>query len=174
MRALRIRREHASALYGYCQKKEDVMQPLNIKTILCAVDFSRQSTLVAQHAVAIAKSFSSALEFLYVSPVLSDSGGHHEVDPKKIRSLEEDIFTGSFTAMDRFVQETAAGVQATGKVLMGNPAELILQRAMEIGADFIVIGTHGRKGVEHLFFGSVAEKVVRAATVPVLVTRGQD
>ncbi|MDR2075433.1 MAG: universal stress protein [Desulfovibrio sp.] len=148
------------------------MQPLSIKKVLCAVDFSQQSELVAQQAVAIAKSFSAAVEFLHISPVMSDSGGHHEVDPQKVRSLEQEIFESSSGAMDRFVQTHAAGIEATGKVLLGYPAELILQRAKEIGADFIVIGTHGRKGVEHLFFGSVAEKVVRAATVPVLVSRG--
>ncbi|MDR1359352.1 MAG: universal stress protein [Deltaproteobacteria bacterium] len=149
------------------------MQALAIKKILCAVDFSQQSELVARHAVAIAKPFSAALEFLYVCPTLSELGGHHEVDPKKLRSLEEDIFAGSAGSMDRFIREQAAGTEATGKVLLGNPAELIVQRAKETGADLIVIGTHGRTGVEHMFFGSVAEKVVRGATVPVLVTRGQ-
>jgi nucleotide-binding universal stress UspA family protein len=150
------------------------MQTLAITKIICAVDFSPQSEVVARHAVTIAKAFSAALEFFYVSPVLSDSGGHHEVDPQKIRSLEEDICAGSAGTMNRFVQANAAGAKATGKVLMGNPAELIIQRSKEIGADLIVIGTHGRTGVEHLVFGSVAEKVIRGAAVPVLVTRGQD
>jgi nucleotide-binding universal stress UspA family protein len=155
------------------QEKENPMHTISITKVLCAVDFSSQSELVAEHAASIAKAFSASLEILYVSPVLSDSGGHHEVDPKKIQDLEQDIFAGSSGTMARFIQAYAADTPTTGKVLMGNPAALILQRAKETGADLIVIGTHGRTGVEHLVFGSVAEKVVRAADVPVLVTRGR-
>ncbi|MDR2161676.1 MAG: universal stress protein [Desulfovibrio sp.] len=149
------------------------MPAFSVKKILCPVDFSYNSEQVAQYAASVAKSFGASLELLYISPVLSDIGGHHEVDPQKIRSLEQDIFSGSSAIMDRFIKDNASDVQATGKILMGNPAESILQRAGEIGADLLVIGTHGRKGVEHMLFGSVAEKVIRAASIPVLVARGQ-
>ena len=53
----------------------------------------------------------------------------------------------------------------------GHPREIILEVAMDIAADVIVMGTHGRRGVSQLFIGSVAEHVVRHAPVPVLTVR---
>ena len=55
--------------------------------------------------------------------------------------------------------------------VVGRPAEALLEEAQRWGADLIVLGTHGRRGLDHLFFGSVAEQVVRGARVPVLTVR---
>jgi nucleotide-binding universal stress UspA family protein len=52
---------------------------------------------------------------------------------------------------------------------MGDPRDMILQQAAQTRADMIVMGTHGRRGFEHLVLGSVAESVTRYATCPVLV-----
>ena len=54
------------------------------------------------------------------------------------------------------------------QVLLGDPAEEILKYAQSEGIDLIIIGTHGRKGLEHIIFGSVAERVVKKSPVPVL------
>jgi nucleotide-binding universal stress UspA family protein len=54
----------------------------------------------------------------------------------------------------------------------GEPAKGIISEAERLGVDHIVVGTHGRKGVAHLVLGSVAERVVREAKVPVLVVKG--
>lgn len=59
----------------------------------------------------------------------------------------------------------------TWQVAVGVPAEEILGTAREWGADLIVMGTHGRRGLAHLVLGSVAEAVVRGATVPVMTVR---
>jgi nucleotide-binding universal stress UspA family protein len=56
----------------------------------------------------------------------------------------------------------------------GGPAEGILEEARAQGAERIVVGTHGRRGVTHLLLGSVAERVARLAKVPVLVAHGKD
>ncbi|MBO4369276.1 MAG: universal stress protein, partial [Desulfovibrio sp.] len=63
------------------------------------------------------------------------------------------------------------GVDAQGQVLIGYAAEEILNRATEENADMIVMGTHGRKGIDRILFGSVAEKVVKNARIPVLTIR---
>lgn len=57
------------------------------------------------------------------------------------------------------------------RAIVGTPSKFILDVAREVGAELIVLGTHGRKGAAHLFLGSVAEHVVRASACPVLVTR---
>ena len=63
------------------------------------------------------------------------------------------------------------GISATGNVLSGTPAEMLIAVAQQRGADLIVLGSHGRRGLHRLFLGSVAEHVVRTAPVPVLVVR---
>lgn len=63
------------------------------------------------------------------------------------------------------------GISVETRAQLGAPARLILDVAGEVGAEVIVVGTHGRTGAAHLFIGSVAEHVVRTATIPVLVTR---
>ena len=60
---------------------------------------------------------------------------------------------------------------AKGQVLIGYEAEEILNRAREEKAELIVMGTHGRKGIDRILFGSVAEKIVKNADMPVLTVR---
>jgi nucleotide-binding universal stress UspA family protein len=147
------------------------MCAFTVKNILCPVDFSPNSELVAQYAISVAKTYQASVEFLFVSPLLTDIGGHHEVATAKLQDMEQEILAGATAGMEEFIKIQAQGARATGRVLPGKPAETILQRAKEAGVDLIVIGTHGRKGFDNIFFGSVAEKVVRAASIPVLVAR---
>ena len=76
--------------------------------------------------------------------------------------------------MESFVAENFSGVEAKGQVLIGYAAEEILSRAKEEEVDLIVMGTHGRKGIDRILFGSVAEKVVKNADMPVLTVRPTD
>jgi nucleotide-binding universal stress UspA family protein len=63
----------------------------------------------------------------------------------------------------------AEGVTLEGKLVAGAPVEAVLEVAKDVGAEYIVIGTHGRTGVARFVIGSVAERLVRLSTVPVLV-----
>jgi universal stress protein A len=63
----------------------------------------------------------------------------------------------------------AAGLSCHTRMLEGSPATEIVQRAQEIGAGLIVIGTHGRRGLAHVMMGSVAERVVQRSVCPVLM-----
>ena len=62
-------------------------------------------------------------------------------------------------------------IAAEEKIVQGDPSEMIAQEAEAFGADLIVMGTHGRKGIDRILFGSVAEKVVKNASMPVLTVR---
>jgi len=73
--------------------------------------------------------------------------------------------------MDAFIEKHFAGIEATGLIYEGRPAEKIVEIAREQGADLIVMGTHGRAGLDRLFFGSVANEVVRTASCPVMTIR---
>jgi nucleotide-binding universal stress UspA family protein len=66
------------------------------------------------------------------------------------------------------------GISAKGHVVGGTPAEMLITAAQQRGADLIVLGSHGRRGLQRLFLGSVAEHLVRSAPVPVLVVRTRE
>ncbi len=71
-------------------------------------------------------------------------------------------------AIERACRE---GVTATGQIRTGVPAFELLKYAERLGADLIVMGTHGRRGFQHFLMGSVAEVVMRESSVPVLIVR---
>lgn len=99
--------------------------------------------------------------------------GFH-VPPNTIENFVGEIVTGAEKSMESFVAENFSGVEAKGQVLIGYAAEEILSRAKEEEVDLIVMGTHGRKGIDRILFGSVAEKVVKNADMPVLTVRPTD
>ena len=141
-----------------------------IKKILCAVDLSEHSKDVAEYAVLLAKGFNASVVVVYTAPSLSQYVGFH-VPPNTIENFVGEIVSGAEKSMESFVAENFAGVESTGKVLIGYAAEEILAQANEEKVDVIVMGTHGRKGIDRILFGSVAEKVVKNADMPVLTVR---
>lgn len=142
----------------------------NIKKILCAVDFSENSPMVAEYAVGLAKCTGAELLVLYVAPSLNQYVGFH-VPPTSIENFVGEIVTGAEKTMETFIQENFPGVPVTGRVSTGYAAEEIIALAEKEGANMIVMGTHGRAGIDRILFGSVAEKVVKSAKCPVLTIR---
>lgn len=140
------------------------------KTILCAVDFSEHSPRVADYAKTLATCTGAKLLCVYVAPSLSQYVGFH-VPPSSIESFVGEIVSGADTTMASFMEANFAGLSASGKVLVGYPAEEILNLAEEEGADLIIMGTHGREGIDRILFGSVAEKIVKSSKCPVLTVR---
>jgi nucleotide-binding universal stress UspA family protein len=141
-----------------------------IKKILCAVDFSEISSKVADYAQTLAKSLGASVKVLYVAPSLSQYVGFH-VPPTSIETFVGEIVTGAEKTMDVFVQENFTEIDAEPKVVSGYASDEILNFVEQEGVDMIVMGTHGRKGIDRILFGSVAEKVVKGAKVPVLTIR---
>ena len=142
----------------------------NIKKILCALDLSQHSALVAEYAVALAKAFDAEITAVYAAPALTQYVGFH-VPPSSIENFVGEIITGAEKTMEEFVAEHFVGVKAKGIVVNGYAAEEVLSHAEETGADLIIMGTHGRKGIDRILFGSVAEKVVKSSPIPVMTIR---
>jgi nucleotide-binding universal stress UspA family protein len=132
-------------------------------TLLVAVDFEAAS----RRAVELARELAAPLQaelclvHTYLLPVYTYPGLEPAVPA---------MFYGEITAAaTRALQAFAAEVSVPRALLReGDPAETILATATEIHATMIVMGTHGRRGLSHALLGSVAEKVVRGAHVPVL------
>ncbi|MFW6005688.1 MAG: universal stress protein, partial [Desulfonatronovibrionaceae bacterium] len=131
-----------------------------IENIMCAVDFSDMSAKVASYTQELAKSLNASVKVVYVAPSLSQYVGFH-VPPTSIESFVGEIVTGAEKTMDSFIEENFSQIQEEGKVLSGYAAEEVINYAEQENIDLIVMGTHGRKGIDRVLFGSVAEKIVK-------------
>lgn len=148
-----------------------------VNDILVPVDMSLGSRAAAQAAVALAKRYPGAkIHFLHVyeyTPVVS-SDVMVAAEGGRQLALNEYIREQSSALFDEFVQSVDGldQVEWTRSLVRGTPNKMIVQRAGEDHCDLVVMGTHGRTGVSHFLLGSVAERVVQKAPVPVLVVRG--
>jgi nucleotide-binding universal stress UspA family protein len=143
---------------------------VQIKTIVCALDFSEVSPKVAAYAKNLAEVCGAKIVALYVAPSLTQYVEFH-VQASYIDDFVTGIVSGATDTMNSFVKEYFQGVPVEGRVVSGYAAEEIVAVAEEVGADLIVLGTHGRKGLDKILFGSVAEKVIKTARLPVLSMR---
>ena len=141
------------------------------KKILVATDFSETSDEAVRHAQELATALRASLHLLHV--VSADLGpGAPELWGVYSDDLLKRLEAKAKTEMDQLCATlTRDGVVPHAATRLGGEADTINDYAREQEIDLIVIGTHGRGGVEHLLLGSVAEKVVRGAPCPVLVVR---
>lgn len=141
---------------------------LTLTRILCPTDFSDVSTKAEAYATALARRYNARLHLLHVDPPTPIMSPYGEM-PVDIRLFEEQRDQAEKDLATARERARAAGVPAEASIRGGHPAREILAVADEFHADLVVIGTHGRGGVEHLLLGSVAEKVMRKAPCPVMV-----
>jgi nucleotide-binding universal stress UspA family protein len=142
--------------------------------ILLPSDFSECSDEAARAARRLAEHFGSRLTVLHVldEPAALDPMFRGEVPVELLRGRMEQY---AREGMERFVNTHFQGHPGVETLTAsGVPYREIIRAARETGAGLIVIGTHGRTGVEHVIFGSTAEKVVRMAPCPVLSVRQGD
>ena len=144
---------------------------MSIKRILAPTDFSDASYEGLKHASSLAGHFDAEVLLCYVIPAVPtlppDMTYTFEV-PEYQRSLEESAESKLAELGEEYMGEKISWRQLTRH---GDPAGEIVRLASEEAVDWIVISTHGLTGWRHLFFGSVAEKVVRLAPCPVLTVR---
>lgn len=142
----------------------------SFRTIVCAVDLSDFTARVAAYAVSFASRFGAKLIVVYATPPLTQYTAF-ETRPNSFEELAAEMAEAVRADMEKAVREHFAGVPVTPLVLPGFPDEVILKTADSSGADLIIMGTRGLRGVQRIVFGSVAEKVVKSAPVPVLTVR---
>jgi nucleotide-binding universal stress UspA family protein len=142
---------------------------IEIRRILCPIDFSDFSRRALDHAVAIAKWYESSLTLLHVSPlapVAAYASGSGMPPYTALTTQDRDAL---LTAMRQFAaSEAGASVPMDFEVAQGHAAAEILAEASAMPADLLVLGTHGRSGFERAVLGSVTEKVLRKSECPVL------
>jgi nucleotide-binding universal stress UspA family protein len=138
---------------------------LAIRTILHPTDFSEQSENAFHLACALSRDHGARIVALHVAVRPTIAYGEGVVVPDPPDFLDE--VRGR---LDR-VQAPAGDVRVDRRLEEGDPAMETLRVAREIGADLIVMGTHGRTGFARLLMGSVAEEVVRKSDCPVLTVK---
>lgn len=139
--------------------------------ILLATDFSDYSEVACEYAVTLAKTFNSSLLVLHVINEPVDLRGFY-VPHISFEQLEQEIESGATKMLENFCQENLKDFSGyETMVIAGVPYEEIIRMATEKESSLIVIGTHGRTGLDHLIFGSTAERVVRGAPCPVMTIR---
>jgi universal stress protein A len=136
------------------------------RTVLVTTDFSANSTVAIAPAVAIAEKFAARVVLVHVLETPPADAGHPAKDA--LRDLAE----MSHEHLEEFgKKEIGERVPWTCEIATGPAYLAITEAARRHGADLIVVATHGRTGVLHLLLGSVAARVVRTATCPVLTVR---
>ncbi len=146
------------------------------KRILVAVDSSDTGALALQTAIGLATGWQAQLRVVHVVDLANINLGADFVDQPR---GTEDLVKGGEEILRRADETAAASGVAfesqlvTIETLRPGVSEAIASDAEAWGADLIVIGTHGRRGLRRLVLGSVAEGVARAASVPVLLVRGK-
>lgn len=143
--------------------------------ILVPVDGSPTSKRALQEALALGKVVGARLELVHIYEdiiYLVDKGYiNYEELQRTIRSCGEKILAEAESIVE------AAGMQAESRLIQASNervAQLLLTEAERWQAELIVIGTHGHTGISRLLLGSVAEGVIRAAPMPVLLIRGSE
>ena len=146
---------------------------LILKNILVATDFSETSEAALIYARELARAFGATLHVLHVAGDIATS------------AIGGDGYTTDFTALQRELEESAKKqldalvndddlLTLVGKTILltsNSAAQAIVSYAKAAAIDLVVVGTHGRGGWAHLVMGSVAERVVRLASCPVLTVR---
>lgn len=139
--------------------------------ILTAIDFSENSELAFEYAVTMATQFNSELTIMHVINEPVDLRGFY-VPHISFEQLEKEIEEGAAKMMETFCSTKLGSFSNYQSVIVsGIPYEEITRKADEIGASLIILGTHGRTGLDHILFGSTAERVVRSASCPVMTIR---
>jgi len=150
---------------GNAISPETSSAPLNIRRILVALDFSAESHSALRYAVMLGKKFSSTLMLVHVvEPVLTTP----EVIIPELAT--ERVVSDASAELRELADEISDGCRLVETAVRRGIAFFeIVEAANAMGADLLVVGTHGRTGLSRALLGSTAEKVTRHAPCPVLV-----
>jgi nucleotide-binding universal stress UspA family protein len=138
--------------------------------ILFPTDGSAPSEAARDHAIDLASTYDATLHAIYV------------VDDQALRAarIDSDVVVEGFEEEGRRLVDEVANTAAESTVrcetavVHGRPHEVIVDYAEQHGVDLVVMGTHGRHGVQRFLLGSVTERVVRTSSIPVLTVRGEE
>ncbi|MCG1003674.1 MULTISPECIES: universal stress protein [Halobacterium] len=137
--------------------------------ILVPTDGSEETREAVEHAIDLAAEHGATIHALYVVNSASFSGLPMESSWESVASMMNEEGAAALDDVESLAAER--GVRVERSLVDGNPSREIVRYAEDEDCDLVVMGTHGRGGIDRLLLGSVAEKVVRSSSVPVLTVR---
>jgi nucleotide-binding universal stress UspA family protein len=145
---------------------------LEIKLILCPIDFSEFSERAYHHALSLAEHYQAKLVAQHVIELWRHPSASFAVSWELYEEFCQALRETGEEQLQQFAKNHTHGeIQPELVVHEGTAPDSILSFAQTQKADLIVMGTHGRRGFDHLMLGSVTDRVMRKATCPVLVVR---
>jgi nucleotide-binding universal stress UspA family protein len=139
------------------------------RKIMCPIDFTENSVEALDKAVEIARHFGAALILVHAVPLVAQFGDFPM--PVDIYSEQE---KAAKAKLREITGQKLGGLEHESVVFIGDIVGGVLQAVEQFKPDLLVMATHGRGGIAHLFLGSVTEAVVRKATCPVLTIRNRE
>jgi nucleotide-binding universal stress UspA family protein len=145
---------------------------MQIRTILMPTDFSEYAEHAFTWALQMAADWQARLILFHAAAPISPLAFPDSVYLPELRRLEADMLADAEKRMSEFVgKKGSSAVLVETRVVVGEPVYEICQAVGREQADLIIMGSHGRTGLSHVLLGSVAERVIRHASCPVLVAR---
>ena len=139
-----------------------------IKRILFPDDFSENASKILQYVLSISEAYNSTIYLLHVVQDLHRWGKVY-IPHTSMDVFQKEALEGAEKAMDRVCEEQLEGrTNLQRRIVSGDPATEILKTIEAEDIDLVIMGTHGRKGLEHVILGSVAENVVKKSSAPVM------
>jgi nucleotide-binding universal stress UspA family protein len=144
---------------------------VEIKKILFPIDLTLNSSKVLPYVLSASEKYKSMIYLLHVVEDLRSFGSRYidDIPHEHLDRFQQEATEAAKKAMDRVCDEQLQSCpNFQRKMVSGDPATEILKLIDSEGIDLVIMGTHGRKGLEHVIFGSVAENVVKKSPAPVL------
>jgi nucleotide-binding universal stress UspA family protein len=136
--------------------------------ILFPIDFSEVSSEIVPYVISLADRFNAEVHIIFVVRRLENCRSIF-VSHVAVENFEMEIVLGAETKMDEFVEAFFnSTIRPKTKILIGDIIEEIIKYIKAKGIDLVIIGTHGRKGMDRIILGSIADRVIKSAPVPVL------
>lgn len=144
---------------------------IEIKKILFPIDLTLNSSKVLPYVLSASEKYNSMIYLLHVVEDLRSFGSEYidDMPHEHLDRFQKETAEAAKKAMDRVCDEELQSCpNFQRKMVSGDPATEILKLIDSERIDLVIMGTHGRKGLEHVIFGSVAENVVKKSRAPVL------
>lgn len=140
-----------------------------LKKILFPVDLSTTSPKIVPYVTMMAERFKSEVHLLFVARVFEHFKSIYVPHPS-VDKFEDELVKGAKIGLKEFKEDNFQTLPNVKMVVMsGDISEEILKYIQSERIDLLIIGTHGRKGLDKVVFGSVAERVIKISPVPVLL-----
>jgi nucleotide-binding universal stress UspA family protein len=142
-----------------------------MKRVLVPTDFSEHADRALTVAIEFAKPLGATIDLLHVYalplPIVASIGG--AVPPPLPLPTPDDLMSTQRNIDERAEKVRSAGLECSSAIVEGPAAAEIVSHSRKLGADLIVMATHGRTGIRRLIFGSVAQEVLRRTSLPLVL-----